>query len=145
MFLLENGRPYTLLANAYPSACARYTKMLIMALSVPTQKCVRRQHISHIKHTVLYLFNVCSNHAPLNYTGQESTNNCSLWLWQTCDLEIRSRSSNQVCDQCQTSHNCTTATHWALPVHTAFSDLDHISRSQHCRTVLTEIFLCLSS
>ena len=27
---------------------------------------------SHTKHTVLDLFNVCSNHAPLNYSGQES-------------------------------------------------------------------------
>ena len=29
-------------------------------------------------------------------------------------------------------------THWALPVHSTFSDLDHISRSQQCQTILTE-------
>ena len=30
---------------------------------------------NHTKHTVFSLFNMCSNHAPLNYSGQESTNN----------------------------------------------------------------------
>ena len=44
-------------------------------------------HTSHTKHTVLDLSNVCSNHAPLNYTGQESENNLQfmihtyLWPW----------------------------------------------------------------
>ena len=42
-FFLENGQPYTLLANAYPGACARYTQMHILMLSIPTHKCVRRQ------------------------------------------------------------------------------------------------------
>ena len=32
------------------------------------------------------------------------------------------------CDQCQTLHDGTT--HWALPVQTSFSNLDHISRSR---------------
>ena len=40
MFLLEDGRLYTLLANAYPSACTPYTQTRIPALSVATHKCV---------------------------------------------------------------------------------------------------------
>ena len=43
MFLLEDGRLYTPLANAYPGACAPYTQTRILALSVPTRKCVFRQ------------------------------------------------------------------------------------------------------
>ena len=34
--------------------------------------CVCYIHISDTKYTVLDLFNVWSNHAPLNYSGQES-------------------------------------------------------------------------
>ena len=40
------------------------------------------------------------------------------------------------CDKCQTLDGGTT--HWALPVHNSFGDLDHISRSQQYQTVLTE-------
>ena len=36
------------------------------------------------------------------------------------------------------------STHLALPIRTAFSDLDFISRSQGFQTVLTEIFMFLS-
>ena len=36
-------------------------------------------------------------------------------------------------------------THWPLPVHTIFSDLDRISSSQQCQTVLTEIVQFLSN
>ena len=36
---------------------------------------ISRVQTSHTKHTVLDLFNICSNHAPQNYTGQESKNN----------------------------------------------------------------------
>ena len=32
-------------------------------------------------------------------------------------------------------------THWALPVHTTFSDRDHTSLSQQCQTVLTETYI----
>ena len=32
-------------------------------------------------------------------------------------------------------------THWALPVHTSFGALDHISRSQVCPTILIENFI----
>ena len=35
-------------------------------------------HTSHTKHTVLDLFDMFSNHAPLNYSGQESENNLQL-------------------------------------------------------------------
>ena len=35
------------------------------------------------------------------------------------------------------------STHWALLIHTTFSDLDCISRSQHCQTVLTAEFYVL--
>ena len=35
-------------------------------------------HTSHTVYTLLDLFNVCRNHAPLNYSGQESTTICSL-------------------------------------------------------------------
>ena len=34
-------------------------------------------HTSHTKHTVLDLFNVCSNDAPLNYTGLHAPSNYS--------------------------------------------------------------------
>ena len=48
---------------------------------------VSKIHTSHTKHTVLELFDMCSNHAPLNYSGQESKNNLQfiilthLWPW----------------------------------------------------------------
>ena len=48
-----------------------------------------KTHISNPKHTVLDLFTVCSNHAPLNYIGQETKNNLQfmsltyLWLWNS--------------------------------------------------------------
>ena len=41
----------------------------------------------------------------------------------------------------QTSHD---GTHSALPMHTTFDDLDYISRSQQCQTVLTKNFMFLS-
>ena len=46
------------------------------------------------------------------------------------------------CDKCQTLDGGTT--HWALPVHNSFGDLDHISRSQQYQTVLTENFVVLN-
>ena len=42
-------------------------------------------------------------------------------------------------DECQTLHDG--STHWALPAHAIFSDLDSISRSQQCQTALTEHFM----
>ena len=48
-----------------------------------------------------------------------------------------------ICDKYQTLHNGTT--HWALPVHAIFSDLDQSSRSQQCWTGSTEIFVLLSN
>ena len=36
------------------------------------------------------------------------------------------------------------STHLDLSIHITFSDLDRISRSQHCQTVSTEHFLSLS-
>ena len=36
------------------------------------------------------------------------------------------------------------STHWALPIHTIFSDLGRISRLQQCQTVSTENFMFLS-
>ena len=45
-------------------------------------------------------------------------------------------------DHCQTLHEDTS--HRALPVHTTYSDLDHVSWSQQCQTVLTENFIILS-
>ena len=42
-------------------------------------------------------------------------------------------------DKCQTLRDG--STHLALPIHTTFSDLDCISRSQECHTVLRKI-LC---
>ena len=56
---------------------------------------------------------------------------------QHCDL-LRHRKY----DKCQTLHDGTTCS--ALLVHTTFSDLDHISKSQQCETVLTENFVFLS-
>ena len=42
------------------------------------------------KHTVLDLLNVCSNYAPLNYSGQESKNNLQFtiltYLWSFCQI-----------------------------------------------------------
>ena len=42
----------------------------------------------------------------------------------------------------QTVH--ASSTYWALQVHNTFSDLDCISRSQQCQTVLTENFMFLT-
>ena len=36
--------------------------------------------MQNIKHTVLDLFHVCSNHASLNYCGQESKNNLQFMI-----------------------------------------------------------------
>ena len=44
-------------------------------------------YTSQTRHTVLDLFEVCSNHAPLNYSGQEFQNNLQfmiltyVWPW----------------------------------------------------------------
>ena len=38
MFLLEDGWPYTLLMNTYPTACSPYTQKHIPASSIPTHK-----------------------------------------------------------------------------------------------------------
>ena len=46
-----------------------------------------KKHTSHIKHTVLDIINKFSNHAPLNYSGQESKTKSQfmiliyLWPW----------------------------------------------------------------
>ena len=45
-------------------------------------------------------------------------------------------------DNCQSFHDG--STQWTLPINTTFSDLDYISRSQQCQTVLTENFKLLS-
>ena len=37
------------------------------------------------------------------------------------------------------------STHWALPIHATFSDLDNIWRSQQCQKVLTEFFMFVSN
>ena len=37
-------------------------------------------HISHKNHTVLDLFHMCSNHAPLNYSEQEPKNNLGFMI-----------------------------------------------------------------
>ena len=37
-------------------------------------------HTSHAKHAVLDLFNVLSNHAPLNYNEQESKHNLQFMI-----------------------------------------------------------------
>ena len=43
------------------------------------------------------------------------------------------------CDKGKTFHNF--PTYWALPTHTTVSDLEYISRSQQCQTLLTENFM----
>ena len=81
-----------------------------------------------------------------------------LWLW--CEFKgdnenVFCRPSVQVCWKlwygiysdtinviCQTLRNGTS--HWALPVHTTWSDLEHISRWPQCWTVLTEFFFLLN-
>ena len=47
-------------------------------------------YTSHTKHTLLYLFHGCNNHAPLTTVDQSLETICSLWFWHACDLEIRS-------------------------------------------------------
>ena len=47
------------------------------------------------------------------------------------------------CNKCQALHDDTT--HWALPVHTTFSDLCLTSRAQQYRAVLTENSVFLSN
>ena len=60
VFLLEDGRLYTLLTNTYPGACASYTETRILMLSVHTHKCVFRQiwvnHVSSCVPRVVGLF-----------------------------------------------------------------------------------------
>ena len=52
------------------------TQITYIHVHIKTKKSyVSSRHISHTKHTLLDLFNVCSNHTPLNYSGQESKNN----------------------------------------------------------------------
>ena len=46
------------------------------------------------------------------------------------------------CDKYQTLHDGSTP--WALPILNTFCDLDHISGSQQCQTVLTENFVLFS-
>ena len=69
-------------------------------LSVKLEKmCYTHTHTSHKKHTVLDLFNVCSNYVPSELQMDKNlnkNNNWSLWFWHTCDLKIRSSSSNLV-------------------------------------------------
>ena len=77
---------------------------------------------------------------------------CFCMIRTLCPIEIVSRTLSckvvqkmcncYKCDKCQTLLNGTT--HWALPIHTFFHDLDHISRSQEYRTVLTENFMLVS-
>ena len=45
--------------------------VLVMSLKI---------HTNHTKQTVLDLCNVCSNHAPLNDSGQESVNNLQFMI-----------------------------------------------------------------
>ena len=45
-------------------------------------------------------------------------------------------------DQCQNLYDG--ISHRAVSIHATFSDLDHISRSQLCQTVLTKKFMFLS-
>ena len=59
--------------------------------------CVPQMCTSHSKSTVLDLVNVCINHAPFKLQWTRIFNKeCCLWFWYTCDLEMRSRSSNLV-------------------------------------------------
>ena len=44
------------------------------------------------------------------------------------------------CDECQTLHWALQTLHWALPIHKSSSDLEYITGSQQCQTVLTKIF-----
>ena len=60
----------------------------------------------------------------------------------TCQKEYWNLLGHHECDKCQTLHSGTT--HCALPVHTTFSDLDQISWSPQCWTVLYENFVFLS-
>ena len=79
----------------------------------------------------------------------------SFWLawkmWVYVMFSVRSASQVIVqcgkiktlqCDKREILHAGTP--HWALSVHTTFSDLDHVSLSQQCQTVLTETCMCLS-
>ena len=53
-------------------------------------------HTSHTKHAVSDFFNVCKCHTTFKLHWQESLKKrlCSLWFWDTCDLETQPRSSN---------------------------------------------------
>ena len=50
-----------------------------MSLKKQTNKQQQQQN-SHTKLAVLDLFNVCSNHAPFNYSGQESKHNLQFMI-----------------------------------------------------------------
>ena len=62
-----------------------------------------KNQVMSLKHTsvthgiLCYHFNEHSNHAPLNYSGQESKNNSQFMILNICDLLTRSRSSNLIC------------------------------------------------
>ena len=60
--------------------------------------------------------------------------------WQK--LQLCNFPGHYICDECQTLHDGTT--YYALPVHITYNDLDHISRSGECKTVLTENVLLSS-
>ena len=82
--------------NWYKRANVQKTQIQVLNY----KKCVSyvsEIHTSNTKHTVLDLFNVCSNQAPLNYNGQESENSMQFMILNTCDHEIRSTLSNLVC------------------------------------------------
>ena len=59
---------------------------------------------------------------------------CNFTKHHKCDKIRCNFPKHHNCDKCYTLHNGTI--HWALPVHTRFSDLDHFSRSQPCPKVL---------
>ena len=60
----------------------------------------------------------------------------SVWAFQK--LEHWDFLRHHKCNKCQTLHGGTS--HWALPDHCTFCDLDITSRSEQCQTILTENF-----
>ena len=68
---------------------------------------------------------------------------CSVYLREIINMFLVSWVSG--CVKYMNIELCMMVLLWALAVHTTFSDLGHISRSQQCWAVLTEQFVFLSS
>ena len=100
-------------------------------------------HTSHTKQTVLDLFVVCSNHAPLHYSAQESKNNLQFmiptYLWPWNKVKVIKPSSN-----CKTPRNVIIRKVWKIS-HKVFArkpTWKFLSNQKTCQLSLFSMFKC---